>query len=145
MSGSRPVTIHLHTTITNGDEKETYELRTTGTIQKKGNALYLRYEEVQEDMQKINATIKWTENEVFIMRSGHVNMRQRFIKDVMTTSVYESPLGALQMLTTAKTLKYTANEASTEGTIKLLYDMNIQGNDVGEYLMEIAYKEEIQP
>lgn len=142
MSENKPVKIHLQTTVSNGNEKETYELLTFGTLQKKNNTLYLRYDEVQEDLQKTKTVVKWSDEEVFIMRSGHVKMRQRFIKNVMTTSTFESPIATLQMLTTAKSMKNSWDSEKSEGTMVLIYDLNMQGNDVGEYEMKITYKEE---
>ncbi len=144
MPETKKVSIHLQTTIMNGQEEESYELRTIGTLQHKGESLYLRYEEVQEDMQRVKAIVKWSEDEVFIMRSGHVKMRQKFIKDVMTTSVFESPHGNMQMLTTAKSMKHHFDENAYEGMIVLIYDLNMQGNDIGEYRMEITYKEAVE-
>lgn len=142
MPDIKQVKIHLQTTVTNGSDKETYELLTFGTLQKKGKSLYLKYEEVQEDLQTTNAIVKWSEEEVFIMRSGHVNMRQKFIKDVMTQSMFESPLGALQMLTTAKSMHLRVDPSRADGEMKLIYDLTIQGSDVGEYEMKITFKEE---
>ena len=142
MPDIKQVKIHLQTTVTNGSDKETYELLTFGTLQKKGQSLYLKYEEVQEDLQTTNAIVKWSEEEVFIMRSGHVNMRQKFIKDVMTQSMFESPLGALQMLTTAKSMHLRVGPSQADGEMKLIYDLAIQGSDVGEYEMKITFKEE---
>ena len=142
MPDIKQVKIHLQTTVTNGSDKETYELLTFGTLQKKGQSLYLKYEEVQEDLQTTNAIVKWSEEEVFIMRSGHVNMRQKFIKDVMTQSMFESPLGALQMLTTAKSMHLSTDPSRADGEMKLIYDLAIQGSDVGEYEMKITFTEE---
>lgn len=142
VSEIKQVNIHLQTTVSNEQEQETFELLTFGTLQNKGETLYLRYEEVQEDLQKTQSIVKWSAEEVFIMRSGHIKMRQRFIKDMMTTSVYESPFGALQMLTTAKSMNHVWDEKAKEGKMILIYDLNMQGNDVGEYKMEITYKED---
>lgn len=66
------------------------------------DTLYLRYDEVQQDMQNVHTILKWSPEEVFIMRSGPIKMRQRFRKDLMTVGSYESQYGTLQMLTTTK-------------------------------------------
>ena len=106
MSDVKQVKVQLNTTITAGEEKETFELTTNGTLQKKGETWYLRYDEVHSDMENVHTILKWAPEEVFIMRSGKVKMRQRFIKDLMTVGNYESPYGTMQMLTTSKSMDH---------------------------------------
>ncbi|WP_187119470.1 DUF1934 domain-containing protein [Bacillus testis] len=144
MTEMKRVRVTLHTTVRNGQDEETYELTTFGTFQEKGDSLYLRYKEVQEDLQEIQSTVKWSKDEVFIMRNGQVKMRQKFIKDMMTVGNFESPYGTLQMLTTAKDLKHEYKERYAEGTMTLIYDLTMQGADAGQYKMVIEYKEETQ-
>ena len=143
MSHIKEVTIQLNTTISNGETNETYELLTFGTMQNKAGTWYLRYDEVQNDLENVHTILKWAPEEVFIMRSGKVKMRQRFIKDLMTVGTYESPYGTMQMLTTTKKLNHAFNEETREGKMILAYDLNMNGNDVGRYKMEINYKEEV--
>ena len=142
MSDVKQVKVQLNTTITAGEEKETFELTTNGTLQKKGETWYLRYDEVHSDMENVHTILKWAPEEVFIMRSGKVKMRQRFIKDLMTVGNYESPYGTMQMLTTSKSMDHVFNETTQEGRMMLIYDLNMNGNDVGNYKMEITYKED---
>ncbi|WP_374721585.1 DUF1934 domain-containing protein [Peribacillus tepidiphilus] len=142
MSEKKNVKVHLKTTITTGEDTETYEFLTFGTSQLKGNTLYLQYEEVQEDHQKVQTTVKWTDEEAFIMRSGAIKMRQRFIRDAHTIGVYESPYGALNMKTLTKKMEYSWNNHTKEGKIILIYELAIQGNEIGRYEMTIGYKEE---
>jgi len=142
MSDIKKVSIQLNTTIDNGDDKETYELLTTGTLQNKGDTLYLRYDEVQQDLEKVHTILKWAPKEAFIMRSGIVKMRQKFVKELMTVGSYESPYGTMQMLTTTQKMDHSWDEGLKEGKMVLHYHLNMNGNDVGQYTMEICYKEE---
>lgn len=142
MSELKQVKVQLHTTVHNGEEKDTFELLTNGTLQKKGVTWYLRYDEVQADMGNVHTILKWAPEEVFIMRSGQVKMRQRFIKDLMTVGNYESQYGVMQMLTTTKSLEHSYDEAVQSGRMILKYDLNMNGADVGQYEMKITYKEE---
>ncbi|WP_042351099.1 DUF1934 domain-containing protein [Bacillus massiliigorillae] len=142
MSDTKTVKVELKTTITNGEERDSYELLTFGTLQHKGRSIYLRYDEVQQDLNKTHTIVKWSPEEVFIMRSGHVKMRQKFLKDLMTVGSFESTYGTMQMLTTAKKMNHSWDDNTKEGKIHLIYDLNMQGNDVGQYDMLIRYKEE---
>ena len=142
MSHTKAVTIQLNTTISNGETDETYELLTFGTMQNKAGTWYLRYDEVQNDLENVHTILKWAPEEVFIMRNGKVKMRQRFLKGLMTVGTYESPYGVMQMLTTTKNMDHTYNEDAKAGKMILTYALNMNGNDIGQYKMEIHYKEE---
>ena len=142
MSHIKEVTIQLNTTISNGETNETYELLTFGTMQNKAGTWYLRYDEVQNDLENVHTILKWAPEEVFIMRNGKVKMRQRFLKGLMTVGTYESPYGVMQMLTTTKNMDHTYNADAKAGKMILTYDLNMNGNDIGQYKMEIHYKEE---
>lgn len=144
VSEIRDVRVELRTTMTDGDHQDTYELVTFGTVQHKAGSIYLRYDEVQQDLNNTHTIVKWSPNEAFIMRSGHVKMRQKFLKDLMTVGAFESPYGTMQMLTTAKKMSHKWDEEAKEGQVHLIYDLNMQGNDVGQYDMLISYKEEVK-
>ncbi|WP_157950815.1 DUF1934 domain-containing protein [Peribacillus acanthi] len=143
MSEQKDVKVTLKTVISSGNEKEEYEFITFGTAQTKGETLYLQYDEIQDDNQeRIQTVVKWNDEEAFIMRKGPVKMRQRFRRDVETVGIYESQYGSMQMLTYTNKMEYTWNNLEKEGIISLIYDLNMQGNKIGQYEMTILYKEE---
>nr|WP_318506747.1 DUF1934 domain-containing protein [Bacillus sp. T3] len=58
-------------------QPETYELITFGQYQETQTAAYLRYQEVLE-VGTVNTTVKITNDEMLILRSGALNMRMVF-------------------------------------------------------------------
>jgi uncharacterized beta-barrel protein YwiB (DUF1934 family) len=135
------VKVMLRTKINNGTEADTYELITFGTKFTKGTAVYLQYTEEDEN-GKTQTTIKYKEQEALLMRGGAVNMRQVFSPSVATNGHYESKYGTMPMRTKTKSVSHEWNEEKREGRFVFDYELFMQGSLLGQYEMEIAYKEE---
>ncbi|MEK4384700.1 DUF1934 domain-containing protein [Solibacillus sp. FSL W7-1464] len=122
-------------------ELEQYEMWLEGSCVEKGNSHYLRYEEVQEDLQ-IQTTIKLNETNSFIMRKGGVNMRLPLNPDLRENGHYESPFGSLPLVTDTHQLaiEVVQNE-KVSGQFKTHYDLIIGGNSVGHYKLDIQFTE----
>ncbi|WP_019412799.1 DUF1934 domain-containing protein [Paenisporosarcina sp. TG20] len=136
---NKPIKIKLKTTIRQPNEQpETFELWANGTLIDKGENAYLKYVEVQDD-NHINTTVKMGEREALILRSGGVNMRLPFSKNVEQTGSYESEYGVLMVKT--KTRKMTFKKNNHDGQFVVQYDFNVSGQSVGEYTLEFHYTE----
>ncbi|MGX1262475.1 uncharacterized beta-barrel protein YwiB (DUF1934 family) [Rossellomorea marisflavi] len=138
---STPVKIHLKTKITIGEESDSYELISFGRYYEKAGAVFLKYDEVQEE-GTTNTIVKLTERQALILRSGAVKMRMAFNEDEEQNGSYESQLGTLLLTTKTHSLSHTQMDTSLEGDFNLTYQLKMQGNPVGEYIMSIHYKEE---
>lgn len=122
-------------------ELEQYEMWLEGSCVEKGNSHYLRYEEVQEDLQ-IQTTIKLNEANSFIMRKGGVNMRLPLNPDVRENGHYESPFGSLPLITDTHQLAIEVVQSEkVSGQFKTQYDLIIGGNSVGHYKLDIQFTE----
>ena len=119
-------------------ELETYEMWLQGTFIEKSGTQYLRYEEVQED-QTIRTTVKLTNHQSFIMRSGGVNMRLPLNTTQKGRGRYESTYGTIPLVTKTHQLSYERQK--TSGQFKTQYDLIIGGSSVGNYTLEINYTE----
>lgn len=119
-------------------ELETYEMWLQGTFIEKSGTQYLRYEEVQED-QTIRTTVKLTDHQSFIMRSGGVNMRLPLNTMQKERGRYESMYGTIPLVTKTHQLSYERQK--TSGQFKTQYDLIIGGSSVGNYTLEINYTE----
>jgi uncharacterized beta-barrel protein YwiB (DUF1934 family) len=136
------VKIHLKTRIQHGDEKDSFELFSNGRYYEKGDSFFLKYDEVQEE-GTIHTIFKLKrDEEALILRSGAVKMRMVFKEDEERAGSYESQLGTLMMTTKTSKLTHTANRTRNDGEINLSYQLYMQGSPVGEYEMNISYKEE---
>ena len=141
MSESTPVQIHVLSTIRNqhDQDEETIEINTTGEHFIKGKTSYLRYEE-EHELGFVKTTVKIAQNEVVVMRSGAVAMKQRFIEGIQTLTDYNTPFGKLQLETMTESLSYKTTER--EGTLAVLYDLQIDEQEKHVHKLVITYKEE---
>jgi uncharacterized beta-barrel protein YwiB (DUF1934 family) len=138
---STPVKIHLKTNITIGDESDAFELVSFGRYYEKGDAFFLKYDEVQEE-GTTHTIVKVTDEQALILRSGAVKMRMLFNEEEEMSGSYESELGTLLLTTKTKKLSHTKNLNKTEGDFNLSYELMMQGSSVGDYEMSINFKEE---
>ncbi|WP_425383195.1 DUF1934 domain-containing protein [Rossellomorea oryzaecorticis] len=138
---STPVKIHLKTNITIGDESDSFELVSFGRYYEKGDAFFLKYDEVQEE-GTTHTIVKVTDEQALILRSGAVKMRMLFNEEEEMSGSYESELGTLLLTTKTKKLSHTKNLSKTEGDFNLSYELIMQGSSVGDYEMSINFKEE---
>ena len=122
-------------------ELEQYEMWLEGSCVNKGGNHYLRYEEIQEELQ-IQTTIKLNGENSFIMRSGGVNMRLPLNPGMRENGHYESPFGSLPIVTDTQQLasEVTVSE-NVSGRFNTQYDLIIGGNSVGKYKLDIQFTE----
>jgi uncharacterized beta-barrel protein YwiB (DUF1934 family) len=122
-------------------ELEKYEMWLEGSLLEKGGSHYLRYEEIQEDIQ-IQTTVKLNQERSFIMRNGGVNMRLPLNPGLRENGHYESPFGSLPIVTDTEQLTMEVNQGDKlSGNFKTQYDLIIGGNAVGKYTLEIQFSE----
>ena len=131
----KAVNIKLTTIIRQPDvEDQLMELRSQGTLTVKNNRRYLQYEEQLEELL-VRTTVKISENEAVIMRSGGLQMRLPFLLHKEQTGNLTNEQGSF-MLTTK------AHELSISDTrFKVRYDLAMGSAHVGEYEMEIQFLE----
>ncbi|WP_069201879.1 DUF1934 domain-containing protein [Bacillus niameyensis] len=135
-----PVKIHLTTTVKIDEEEETYELTVFGHHYKKGNTIYLKYDEVQKG-GTIHTVVKMVEDEATILRSGLLKMRLSFRLFEERNGSHESEFGNLFITTNTKKLVHHYENDKCAGELNLAYDLAMQGTHAGIYKMDIVYKE----
>jgi uncharacterized beta-barrel protein YwiB (DUF1934 family) len=135
-----PVKVTVRTTISHGDEQEVFELVTFGRFFHKGSAFYLFYEE-ELDVGKIKTSVKFSDEDAVIIRSGAVNMRLAFHPNRQMKGHYDTPYGTMDTMTETKNLTHQQT-SDKEGKLNLLYDFRLQEDHAGTYQLEISYKKE---
>lgn len=137
-----PVKIKLITTVhpTEG-EPETYEMWLRGNyIEKAGNA-YLKYEEMQQD-QTIKTTIKLGQQQALIVRSGAINMRLPLHSNEQQMGHYDSELGLLPLIIDTKQIDFQPKRRNEQiGTFTAQYNLKMNGQSVGHYIVDIQFTE----
>lgn len=122
-------------------ELEQYEMWLEGSCIEKGESHYLRYEEVQEDLQ-IQTTVKLHAEQGFIHRKGGVNMRLPLTPGMRSDGHYESPFGSLPIITDTYQLAIDVQKnEKVSGRFTTQYDLIIGGNSVGRYTLDIQFME----
>lgn len=127
-----PIKITVKTTI---DQQETFELVVFGNAYQKGEAFFLKYDEVLEE-GTVRTIVKVAENEALILRGGAVKMRLPFTLDRKMRGSYEMPFGLFETTTFARRIE------QTEGLIDILYDFSLDGAPAGTYHLQIIFEEE---
>lgn len=129
------VNIQLTTIIRQPEmEEQVMELLSQGTLTVKNNRSYLQYDEQLEGLE-IRTTVKISENEAVIMRSGGLQMRLPFLLHKEQTGNLTNEQGSF-MLTTK------THELSMSGTrFNVRYDLSMGASHAGEYEMEIQFME----
>ncbi|GHH97961.1 DUF1934 domain-containing protein [Neobacillus kokaensis] len=131
-----PVKVTVKTTI---DEADPMELVVFGRYFQKGNASYLKYEEVMEELGTVRTIVKISEEEMLILRSGAIKMRLPFQLQKKLNGSYEMPFGVFETATLAQKMEFTDGHVQGGGQIDIVYDFEMQGSPAGTYQLKIQF------
>ena len=135
----QPVRIRLHSSIRHpGQEIETHELQATGQLIEKANAFYLKYDE-DHNGDNIKTTLKMSDRDALIMRSGAVKMRLPF--DTEENRVGEYGNGPATFALQVKTNHLEFKGEQTGGQFNVHYELHTEGSLLGTYKLNITYTE----
>ncbi|MFT4415345.1 DUF1934 domain-containing protein [Fredinandcohnia humi] len=137
-----PIQIKFVTEIKDGLQKEHVAFDANGLYYIKGNSTYLSFEEKQET-GTVKTIIKISNEEVLILRSGNVKMRQVYRKKEVTRGTFENALGTFEVLTKTNNIEYKWFKNSNKGSLFLSYELSLQGEKSGLYTISIMFKERI--
>jgi uncharacterized beta-barrel protein YwiB (DUF1934 family) len=141
VSFSFPVKISLKTSIFQDGVREEYELIAFGRFHKKDGIYYLKYDEII-DSGTIHTTVKIKEDEVLILRSGSLNMRQAYKRDRLMSGTFETELGTFYLTTNTKELDFQWDPDLKKGTLKIHYGLIMEQVDVGTYRLTFTFQED---
>lgn len=130
-----PVEIKLMTKVRQtGAAEEVFELTSSGTMTVKNGQRYLQYEERQENV-KIRTTVKLSEEEALILRSGGLDMRLPFLLHHEQQGTYKNEQGSFLLTTTTHELSVSKTRFFVR------YDLVFGMDLIGEYEIELQYTE----
>ena len=131
----KSVKIKLTTIIRQPDmDEQVLKLQSRGTMTEKNDWRYLQYDEQQDELN-IRTTVKISEEEVVIMRSGDLQMRLPFLLHKEQTGNMTNAQGSFMLTTTAHELEVS------DSHFKVRYDLVMGADLVGEYEMELQFME----
>ncbi|WP_066176049.1 DUF1934 domain-containing protein [Bacillus marinisedimentorum] len=141
-SNAVPVTVRLVTEITEQQRKdEKITMESDGYLHEKAGGIYLTYEETMEGTGSVKTIVKMKNEEVTILRSGAVSMRQQFRQGEETAGHYNSPYGPMEMMTKTHHIESNWHEQPAEGKLKLYYQLSMQGERIGIHRLTITFQE----
>lgn len=135
-----PVSIKLATKVTQQQATEDFYFELAGQLVTIGDTLYIRYQEVQEDGQKIPVTIKiMPDGAVQLTRSGDMRMRLKFIYREMVNTSYNTPYGTMLFSTYTKNLRVSLKDRPASGKIVIEYDLYMADEQIGNYQINLDF------
>lgn len=133
-SAKIPIRLKLVTEIRDGaGRKELLTIEEEGTLYSKEDATFLAYKEMMENVGQISNVIKIKGDEVSIMRSGGISMRQTYKKGTTTSGSYQSPYGMMEMVAKTENVDFTNRTESKKAKLILSYQLQMQGEWVGRH------------
>ncbi|WP_303218820.1 DUF1934 domain-containing protein [Enterococcus asini] len=135
-----PVSIKLATKVTQQQTTEDFYFELAGQLVTIGDTLYIRYQEVQEDGQKIPVTVKiMPDGAVQLTRSGDMRMRLKFIYREMVNTSYNTPYGTMLFSTYTKNLRVSLKDRPASGKIVIEYDLYMADEQIGNYQINLDF------
>lgn len=135
-----PVHVHFVTEIREGARKETVAFEANGQYYAKGQGTYVTFQEPNEQGE-VKTIIKIQDEQVLIMRSGAVSMRQTHVKGEWTTGTYTSELGTFALQTKTDNVLFKWSDEKKKGQLFLTYALLLSEQEAGRYTITINLKE----
>lgn len=114
---------------------ETYENWYDGVLHVKQNATYIQYNDTEQE-EEIKTVIKIEDEEVTIIKYGHVRSKQIFSKGKQYLSEYETPFGVLPLEVNTKDM-VVEFMSKDDGYIQIDYVLDIAGERLGTRKVDI--------
>lgn len=125
-----------------GQDPETIELVTEGTLEFRDGAWEIVYEEsALTGLEGVTTTFRVEPGKITLDRKGALSSRMVFQKDLAHESLYQVPFGAL--LVTVQATRVFYDIVPDGGTIDLVYNIAIENTESGviDYHLDIRAKE----
>ncbi|PEE30410.1 hypothetical protein COL24_03475 [Bacillus toyonensis] len=135
-----PVHVHFVTEIREGARKETVAFEANGQYYVKSQGTYVTFQEPNEQGE-VKTIIKIQDEQVLIMRSGAISMRQTHVKGEWTTGTYTSELGTFALQTKTDNVLFKWSDEKKKGQLFLTYALLLSEQEAGRYTITINLKE----
>ena len=141
-SNAKDVQVKLVTEIRDDDQSQTMEVNEPGQFFKRGDTQVLTFTEHPEEGDAINTMITIKPNHVSIKRSGGVEMRQMFQKELETENLYHHTYGDFHMRTYTEEMKFRSLEEASQGQLYLSYQMTLNHEVTQAHRLTLTFEEE---
>lgn len=121
-----------------GGEEEVIELITEGKYYRKGDTTYLVYQETElSGIEGCVTTLKITDDLIKMKRFGTASSEIQFEKGKRFNTYYNTPYGNVEMEVVTKRIENALNIKDATGSLKIEYDISLQGLVEGKNKIDI--------
>ncbi len=131
-----PVRLFIVSTI---NQEEKIEQEIDGQLIERNKEWLLRYVENEGSADEIRTTVKVEEEKAMVIRQGAVSYRQTYHPGRRTYTQIEVPGGRAEM--EVQTLDYQYKGNKEYGEIHILFLLDMDGEELGEYQLYIKWQE----
>ncbi|MFS1511207.1 DUF1934 domain-containing protein [Chengkuizengella sp. SCS-71B] len=112
----------------------------SGEYFQKGDTVYYRYEEPDQNMGRTNTTIKIKGNEIRVVRHGDTKSEQSFQLNSLQPGYYHTATGKMNISNKATEINIELNQGY--GQISWSYELYLDDEHAGDFKIKIYIKEE---
>lgn len=141
-SNAKDVQVQLVTEIRDADRSEKMEVSEPGQFFTRGETQVLTFTEHPEEGEPVNTMITVKPGHVSIKRSGGVEMRQVFQKNLETENLYHHTYGDFHMKTYTEEIEFQSLQEATEGRLFLQYQMTLNHEVTQSHRLLLTFEEE---
>ncbi|WP_078556204.1 DUF1934 domain-containing protein [Bacillus alkalicellulosilyticus] len=132
------INITYSISITEQQETNTYTGEAHGELTKKGNSVYIRYQDNSEN-GVVSNVFKMTDNKMTIIRNGEISVRQQLEAEKQTEGTYITPYGTMTYLIQTKELSFSLE--NNIGEIETSYETVMNDELKRNHHMLVTFKE----
>lgn len=133
------VQVQLKTTIVQPEGREEFEFNEPGQIVQVGDAHYLRYVEVQDDI-KTPVTFKFAaDGSVVLTRHSENRAHFEFRLGQSIETHYQSAYGMMQLFVETEKMVLNFDENTNNGKLWVDYELKSADNTLGKYQIRLQF------
>ena len=118
------VSVRNEQIILDGNVKDVIEIKEPGTFYEKAGHYYVVYDEEDKDLnQSVKNILKFSDNFLELMKSGHISSHMVFQKGASHSFYYRTPYGEFAI--TVHTEEYSISENEKSISIVVKYNMEM--------------------
>ncbi|MGP3560102.1 MULTISPECIES: DUF1934 domain-containing protein [Geobacillus] len=134
-----PVQLRQVAVIRDSARRETVVLEADGVYYIKGTTGYLQFEE-ENELGRVKTTVKIAPEEVVVIRSGAVEMRQTFRRRQELPGHYQTAFGRWAMAAKTDAIEFHYDDKRKRGRLFLSYELVLQNERSGRHTLTLTFK-----
>jgi len=134
-----PVQLRQVAVIRDGAREETVVLEVEGIYYIKGKTVYLQFVE-ENELGRVNNIVKIAPDEVTVLRSGAVEMRQTFRSQQEMPGHYKTVFGRWALATKADAIEFQYDDRRKQGQLFLSYELMLEHERSGRHTLTLTFK-----